>query len=204
MKLKDIPAETNKRIIGLEKKKAAELAAIADKINENNKALAEAKKAKQNATESTDLTAYQDAKKKEAEANAAIEMYAARYTQLERREFVTMKDSDATIDALLQYEADIAAEYIEVIAGPIAEIKKAHADYTGAVKAAEGAIEAWTHRIHANYRASGTTYADGTNISKTPVPVRRTPYSGSKESIIVGQFLEKISNIIAESGTREE
>ena len=194
MNTKNIPAETIKTIESLERKKAADLAAIADKINENNTALAEAKKAKQNATESTDLTAYQDAKKKEAEASAAIEMYAARYTQLERREFVTMKDSDATIDALLQYEKDIAAEYIEAIAGPIAEIKKAHADYTGAVKAAEGAISAWTHRIHANYRASGTTYADGTNISKTPVPVHRTPYLGCKESATVGAFLDKISD----------
>lgn len=192
MKTKDIPAETLKTINSLEKKKAADLAAIADKINESNKALAEAKKEKQNATESTDLTAYQDAKKKEAEANAAIEMYAARYTQLERREFVTAKESDATIDALLQYEADIAAEYIEAIAGPIFEIEKAHADYTGAVKAAEGAIADWTHRIHANYRSEHTTYADGSNVSKTPVPVHATPYLGCEESAVVGAFLDKI------------
>lgn len=196
MKTKNTPAETIKTIESLEKKKAAELAAIADKINENNKALAEAKKAKQNATESTDLTAYQDAKKKEAEANAAIEMYVARYTQLERREFVTTKESDETIDALLQYETDIAAEYIEAIAGPIAEIKKAHADYIGAVKAAEDAISAWTHRIHANYRASGTTYADGTNISKTPVPVRNAPYFGCEESRMVEGFIGKIGEKI--------
>lgn len=194
MNTKNIPAETIKTIESLERKKAADLAAIADKINENNTALAEAKKAKQNATESTDLTAYQDAKKKEAEANAAIEMYAARYTQLERCEFVTTKESDATIDALLKYEKDIAAEYTEAIAGPIAEIKKAHADYTGAVKAAEGAISAWTHRIHANYRSATTRYADGTNISKTPVPVRNIPYLGCKESAIVGAFLDKISD----------
>ena len=192
MNTKNIPAETIKTIENLEKKKAAELAAIADKINENNKALAEAKKAKQNATESTDLTAYQDAKKKEAEASAAIEMYAARYTQLERREYVTQKDSDAAIDALLQYEKDITDEFIKTIAGPIEEIRKAHADYIKSVKDAEHTIKSWNSRIRANYRSETTRYADGTNISKTPVPVHVLPYAGCTESAIVGGFLDRI------------
>lgn len=192
MKTKNTPADTMKRIEGLEKKKADELAAIAQKIKESKEALTAAQAEIKNATERTDLTAYQDAKKKEAEASAAIEMYAARYTQLERREYVTTKDSNATIDALLEYEKDIAYEYMGNIGPAIVTIKKAHDDYMTAVKAAEYTIAEWTGRIHANYRSETTTYADGSNVSKTPVPVRNTPYLGCPESAVVGAFLDKI------------
>lgn len=195
MKTKNVPAETTKRIAGLEKKKADDMAAIAAQIKESETALTAAKKEKQNATERTDLKAYQDAKQKEAEATAAIEMYTTRYEQLDAREFVTTKDSDATIDALLQYEADIADEFIETITGPIEEIKKAHADYTGAVADTERVISAWTSRIHANYRSATTTYADGSNVSTSPVPVHAVPFTGCNEATLVGVFLEKFNSV---------
>lgn len=192
MKTKNIATETMKRIEGLEKKKADELAEISKKIAENETALAEARKEVQNATESIDLETYQNAKKKEAETMAAIEMYTARYDQLERREYVTTKASDATIDSLLQYEEDIRKEYEEAIAEPIEQIKKVHADYLEAVRAAENTILAWTHRIHANYRAFGTVYANGSNVSTEPVPVHRIPVTGCKASSVVDSFLEKM------------
>ena len=193
MKTKNVPAETMKRIDGLEAKKAEELAAIRSKADENARTLAEAEKEIKAATESTDLTAYQAAKKKKHDAAEAVEMYNARYAQLEHKAFVTRKDSDATIDALLNYEADIEAEFIEAIAEPIAELKKILEEYTDGVTAAETTIAAWTHRIHANYRSTGTTYADGTNVSPVPVPVRRTPFSGCEESIVLENFLKKLA-----------
>lgn len=196
MNTKNIPAETIKRIAGLEKKKADELEAIAQQIKENNAALSVAKEEIQKATESTNLKEYTAAKAKEAEASAALEMYTARYAQIERREYVTQKDSDAVIDALLQYEKDIADEFIKTIAGPIEEIRKAHADYIESVKDAEHTIKSWNKRIRANYRSETTRYADGTNISKTPVPVHVLPYTGCGESVIVGGFLDKIGTKI--------
>lgn len=192
MKTKNVPAETMKRINGLEAKKAEELAAIRSKADENARTLAEAEKEIKAATESTDLTAYQAAKKKKHDAAEAVEMYNARYAQLENKAFVTRKESDATVDALLSYEADIEAEFIEAIAEPIAELKKILEEYTDGVTAAEATIAAWTHRIHANYRSTGTTYADGTNVSPVPVPVRRTPFSGCEESIVLENFFKKL------------
>ena len=192
MNTKNIPAETIKRIAGLEKKKADELEKITEQIRENNAALSVAKEEIQKATESTNLKEYTAAKAKEAEASAALEMYTARYAQIERREYVTQKDSDAVIDALLQYEKDIADEFIKTIAGPIEEIRKAHADYIESVKTTEHTIKSWNSRIRANYRSETTRYADGTNISKTPVPVHRLPYAGCTASAIVGGFLDRI------------
>ena len=192
MKTKNVPAETMKRINGLEAKKAEELAAIKSKVDENARTLAEAEKDIKAATESTDLTAYQAAKKKKHDAAEAVEMYNARYAQLEHKAFVTRKDSDATIDALLNYEADIEAEFIEAIAEPLADLKAIYEEYHDGVTAAETTIAAWTHRIHANYRSTGTTYADGTNVSPVPVPVRRTPFDGCKESAIVKNFIDKL------------
>lgn len=196
MNTKNIPAETIKRIAGLEKKKAEELEAINKQIAENKTALAAAQEAIKSATERTDLTAYQDAKKKEADAAAALEMYNSRYSQIQRREYVTQKDSDAVIDALLKYEKDIADEFIKTIAGPIEEIRKAHADYIESVKTTENTIKSWNSRIRANYRSETTRYADGTNISKTPVPVHRLPYAGCTKSAIVGGFLDRIGTEI--------
>lgn len=196
MKTANKPAEILKRIEGLEAKKEAELTAITHKIQESNAALTKAKAEIKSATESTDLTAYTNAKAAAAEASNAIEMYTARYAMIERREYVTTKDSNATIDAILQYEADIADEYIKEIGPAVDTLKKAHADYMAAVKAAENTIAQWTSRIHANYRSETTTYADGSNVSKTPVPVRNTPYFGCKESAIVAGFLDKISDKI--------
>lgn len=192
MKTKNVPAETMKRIEGLEKKKADELTNIKQKLLESRTALSSAKDAIQNATERTDLKAYQDAKEKEAEAAAAIEMYEARYKQIECREYVTQKGSDEVIDQLLQYEADIAEEYVNAIAGPVAEIKKAHDDYIQSVQNAEHTIASWTGRIHHNYRAELTTFPDGTNISKVPVPVHQIPFTGCAESAVVGVFLDKL------------
>lgn len=196
MKTANKPAEILKRIEGLEAKKEAELTAITHKIQESNAALTKAKAEIKSATESTDLTAYTNAKAAAAEASNAIEMYTARYAMIERREYVTQKDSDATVDQLLAYEQAIATEYIETIGPAIDTLKKAHADYMTAVKAAENTIAEWTGRIRANYRSETTTYADGSNVSKTPVPVRNTPYLGCTESSIVAGFLDKIGDKI--------
>lgn len=192
MKTKNVPAEVMKRVESLEKKKAEELAAIQNKIDENARTLAEAEKEIKTATESTDLTAYQAAKQKKHNAIEAVEMYRARYSQLENKAFVTRKDSDATIDNLLKYEKDIEAEFKEAIAEPLENLKAIYKEYRDGVTAAETTIDAWTHRIHANYRSTGTTYADGTNVSPVPVPVRRTPFSGCEESALVKNFIDKL------------
>lgn len=192
MKTKNVPAETMKRIESLEKKKAEELAAIQSKIDENTRALAAAEKEIKTATESTDLTAYQAAKQKKHNAAEAVEMYRARYSQLESKAFVTRKDSDGVIDNLLKYETDIEAEFKEAIAEPLADLKAIYKEYHDGVTAAETTIAAWTHRIHANYRSTGTIYADGTNVSPVPVPVHRTPFEGCKESALVKNFIDKL------------
>ena len=196
MKTKDIPAETMKRIEGLEKKKADDLAAISERIQESERALEDAEREIKSATERTDLTAYQAAKQKEADATAAIEMYSARYTQLESKSFVTRKESEATIDNLFKYEKDIEAEFIEAIAEPLARLKAIHKEYTDGVRAAERAIAEWTRRIKPNYRSATAIYADGTNISPVPVPVRNVPYNGSDDAELVGRFLDKASKLI--------
>lgn len=189
---KDIPAEVMKRINGLEQKKTEELAVIQSKIDENTRTLTEAEAEIKSATESMDLAAYQMAKKKKHDAAEAVEMYRARYSQLESKAFVTRKDSDGVIDSLLKYETDIEAEFKEAIAEPLASLKAIYEEYRDSIAAAERTIAAWTHRIHANYRSTGTKYADGTNISPVPVPVRRTPFEGCKESVVLKKFIDKL------------
>lgn len=190
-KIKNVAQDVQKRIVSLEKGKASELNAIQLKIDESKKSAVAAQRAMATATAATDLKGYQKAKAENGDALDALEMYQKRYAQLKENDFVTERESDSVIDSLLKYEEDLSAEYRENVLEPLTDLKAIHDAYEAAIKETEDVIRAWTNRIHANYRSETTTYADGSNRSKTPVPVRNTPYFGCKESLTIGNFLQK-------------
>lgn len=190
-KIKNVAQDVQKRIVSLEKGKASELLAIQLKIDESKKSAVAAQRAMATATAATDLKGYQKAKAENGDALDALEMYQKRYTQLKENDFVTERESDSVIDSLLKYEEDLSAEYRENVLEPLTDLKAIHDAYEAAIKETEDVIRAWTNRIHANYRSETATYADGSNRSKTPVPVRNTPYFGCKESLTIGNFLQK-------------
>ena len=157
-----------------------------------------AKKRMKTAIEMTDADAYEKAKKEFSSAGNAVEMYTARFDQLNQKEFLTEEESDRVIDSLLQYEKDLEEDLIKSMEKPLKTIQKLCEDYTNNITETESAISAWTSSIHENYRRQGAIYQDGTNRSDIPVPVRVRPFLGCPTALITQSYLNKIkTNVIS-------
>jgi len=197
MAKQNLVEQTNARIKELVDNKAAELLTIQAKVTDARTQKEAAVLAIKDATEKTDLEAYDKAKAEKKAADSAIEMYSARYKMLEEKDFVTEEESDKTIDSLLAYEEELAAEYEAAIQEPLKALVKLQKEYKEAVQAAERTITKWTSTIHENHRSVGTTYANGTNRSEAPVPVHRTPYEGCNASGAMRNALGHLEQYIA-------
>lgn len=192
---RNVAEEVSKRISELKEGKAAELLTLKTKIDVAEQALNKAEAEMRKATENTDLKAYTEAKHKADEGAAAVEMYTARYKQLETKSFVSEEESDLVFDSLETYEKELTEEYqknMQPILQKLAEINKS---YKNDISTAEQTIKAWESEIHANYRSKYTTYVDGSHRSDRPVPMRPRPYLGCDLSERVYHFLaaEKLS-----------
>lgn len=188
-------SEVKKRITELIKTRDASLIDIQMKLAESRAEVDKAKDAMDQAIFDADVKAFKKARAARDAAAEAVEMYEARYNQLQEHQIVTDADSESVIDGLLEYENDLSAKYLDDIADPIRKIMEAHQEYMDNVDETERVIKEWTNTVHANYKSyTGTIYREtGTHISPTPVPVRLTPYLGCKEAIAVGSFLNKVS-----------
>lgn len=176
--------------------RAAELRNIQERIDEARTQREAAALAIKAATENTDISAYVAAKAKKAEVDTTIEMYTTRYDQLQKLDFVAEEDSNAVINGLLAYEDQIAADLEAAMMEPLKALDKLYADYMKSVRDTEATIVEWTSRIRPNYSTRGrTVYADGTDRSPVPVPVRTTPYEGCGAAVQLGVYLEKAAHL---------
>lgn len=194
---KSFVQELRDRMTALTEKRSGELAMVAAKREAARKAAEKAEAELADAVEKMDEAAYVKASQAAQSARAALEMYGKHYETLAKRELIPEAESDAVIDELLDYEKDLAAEFVREITGPLTQLEKLCTDYRAAVREAEGVLTAWQQDIHRNYRSfSGTLYVaeDGsrTNRSSQPVPVRRGEYLGCAEASQVREFLGKI------------
>lgn len=187
--------EVKARMQEMQDKKAAELQAIHEKQTEAQTQKEAAELALKEATERMDLDAYEEAKAAKRKAQTAIDMYSGKYAQISKQEYISEEDSDKVIDSLLAYEDELAAGFKAAVAEPLKKLDELQKAYADAVEDVEQTIRAWTSNIHANYRNNGTTYADGTNRSPQPVPVRRLPYTGCSEAHQLKEYLDKAEGL---------
>lgn len=187
--------ETKERMQQMQEKKAGELNAIYERKAEAQTQKEAAELALKDATERMDLEAYEEAKQALRKAQAAIDMYGGRYDQISKQEYISEAESDKVIDSLLAYEDELAAGFKAAVAEPLKKLDELQKAYVDAVEDVEQTIRAWTSNIHANYRNNGTTYADGTNRSPQPVPVRRLPYTGCSEAHQLKDYLDKAAGL---------
>ena len=154
-----------------------------------------AEKDMENATRSTDLAAYSEAKERKASAENEVEMFKARYRQLHSSDFITEDESDKVIRSLLDYEKELERSYCEAIKTALENISKIHAEYREEVKQTEQTIKDWTKNIHPNYIKDGGMRAlpDGTytNRMETPQPVRRSEYLGCNVSFTINRLFDE-------------
>ena len=190
---KDIITEVKKQMEKLLSERRSELARISEEISacKTDKATAEDELKK--ATATLDFDSYEKAKQEFVRAETKIEMLTDRYNQILKNEYLTESESDKVIDSIKAWEHELSEEYHKAIAEPIKTLQELTKKYLAGIKDAENLMRSWTNEIHANYRSETTTYANGTNRSDTPVPVRNVPYTGSQTSKAVNDFVNSMS-----------
>ncbi len=189
--------EIQDRIRKMQDSKQAELDAIQDKQSEARTKLEAAQMAIKDATESTNLEAYEKAQAEKKKALAALDMYTARYKQINNQEYISEEESDSVITSLLDYEKDLEETFISKLSGQLKEIANTLQEYSEAVKEAEGTLDTWQKSIHANYRSETTVFKEtGTNRSPRPIAVHSIPFRGCKEALQLEDYLKKAEELI--------
>lgn len=192
----NILQEVQKRMQDMTSKKAADLEAIRAKQTEAQQKKEAAESALKAATEEMNLEKFKAAEKQKHDAQTAIAMYSGRFEQIQQQEYISEKESDEVIDSLLQFEEDLAADFKAALTEKLQDLEQLHREYSDTVRDAEQTILTWTTTIHSNHRSRGLTlYADGTDRSPKPIPVRNVAYAGCEEAKQLQEYLTQASKL---------
>lgn len=191
----DIVKEVKEKILTLQANKAAQLADIRQRQAGADKRLAAANKAMNTAAEALDEMAYSKAKQDKQAARAALDMYKARFAQLQAKELCTEAESDSVISSLLEYESALNVKFKTELQSYLDQLQALSDDYHGKINDAEATLDDWQLNIHANYRTrSGCTRIDPETGERTdrmehPVKVHSVPYYGSQSAEALAEYL---------------
>ena len=196
--MENISKKVMDRIRKIQKNRADELGEVKNKKDAAEKQLEEARQALKDATQRTDLKAYESAQLAKDKAQTACNMYGDRYNQLVQMDLISEEESDKVFDSLLAYEDELGKAFLKDISDPLEKLKTIHRDYVSAIAEAEHAMDSWHNEIHPNYNTRGTmSRVDPetgliTDRSKHPVPVHILPFVGCPESVELGKFLATV------------
>lgn len=188
--------EVKARMQEMQQKKAGELETVRQRQQEAQTQKEAAELALREATDSMDLDAYEEAKTAKRKAQTAIDMYTGKYNQISKQEYISEAESDKVIDSLLAYEDELAAGFKAALTEKLQDLEQLHREYSDTVRDAEQTILTWTTTIHSNHRSRGLTrYADGTDRSPKPIPVRNVAYAGCEEAKQLQEYLTRASKL---------
>ena len=165
--------EVKARMAEMIEKKNAELAEIRAKTEETAAEIAEAEERIKAATAEMNLAAYEKAVEAKQKASVALDMYNAKFDQLQKAEYISEAESDAVIDSLLDYEKTLEVDFKIDLEQMLRPVKQILADYMAEVKDTENTIARWQREIHANYKTRGRTFynVNGKHTDRSPKPV---------------------------------
>ena len=166
------------KIKKVQAEKTAELNKIEKLKKEAEVKKEEAVKKIQTAAEAMDTAAYENAKAEKAKAETMLEMYEARLRQIQTGHMVTEKESDVTINGLLNYQISTEETFKRRTAEHLRAIFADLKEYRFKKEEAENTINEWTAKVHPNYRVPGQKiYKDknGVLTERSPVPVKVHP-----------------------------
>lgn len=197
--------KVTKRIEALNRQYDTSISNLDDSIRKASEEVKAARQQMEDAAASTDLKSYSAAKEKSITSENLLEMLRTKRAQVIKAGKVTLEESDAQIDEIKDIETDLAEDFKQRAAAELQKLVEICEDYKGQVRTAENLIFRWTSEIHANYRMDNTQKKDPetgryTNISKTPVPVRSTPYDGCPEYAIMISFLRDKAKYLLPEG----
>ena len=173
-------------------KRADDLAKIKAELEKANAEIAQQTAAIEAATASMDVKAYSTAKSKKATAENAAEMYSSRYATIKAKEVIPEVDSDAFIDELVRYEAELSTQYEGEALKLLTELNDLTNEYKNIIKDTEAVLSKWCRDVHANYRQ----YADNPNAKKVrrdrPVAVHALQFVGCPASNYIAQNIKSM------------
>ena len=191
--MKNTAAEVRKRIEEMLEEQTRQMDVIQERIEAERKAEAEARTTIEQAVADLDFDRNHEAKRALDNAIERRELLSKRAELYRSRKLVTEAESDRVIDSLLQYEKDLAAEYVAGLSKILSQLEEMTSNYAANVDEAERAILSWTQNIFPNYRSDSSRYQGGTtNRAPYPVAVHTTAYLGCDESIITKEFVKKL------------
>lgn len=179
---------TSERIEALLTAKNDQLQEINNKINEAQQKKRRAEELMAEATDKLDIEAYNKAKTAKLEADGAIEMYSKRFGILQKNDYVSEKESDDQIDAILEYEQEIKVQFETAVSAHVKALNDLCTAYSNEVDVAERLIERWCYEIHRNYRDRGSN-----TRNDRPVKVHVLPYLGGDVLSMTESYLRKTS-----------
>lgn len=196
--MKNVAEQIRKQIEELQTKKSGELETVAIKQNEARIRIEAAKEAEWKAADEMNLEAYEEARAEKRKAQSVMDMYGAKYRQIEKQEYISEMESDKVIQSLLDYEEALTKEFHDKASAPLKALRELVEQYKTSISETEQTIRDWTGQIHANYIDEGCTRTlpngSETHRMEKPVPVHRIEYTGSKESAQITQFFKILDN----------
>ena len=196
--------EVKNKMKEMQDAKALQLAEISQKQEDARDKIAAAALAMKKATEEMNVDRYEEAKHDKSRAQTALDMYSARYAQIQQQEYISEQESDKVLDSLLEYETQLEADLKAAMVEPLKKLNDLYEGYLEEVKETERILAVWQDDIHANYSTRGESlYYDEftgttTDRSKKPVPIRRTPFTGCIAAVVLGDYLQKAEGIYKE------
>lgn len=144
------------------------------------------------ATAIMDSKSYAAAKSKLETAKTTAEMYEKRYDAIRTNEMISEADSDAFIDELVRYEAELSTQYEGEALKLLTELNDLTNAYKGIIKDVESVLSKWCRDVHANFRQ----YADNPNATKVrrdrPVAVHALQFVGCPASNYIAQNIKSM------------
>ena len=179
MKTKNVLTETKKRLEQMQDKKRRETSVVDDKLAKLRDEQAKLLKEQAQASDDMNLDRYAELSEKLNTISTAVSMYEAKKTSLTSVTDITADESDKTIDALRDYQNDLASQFISDIADPIAKIEKIISDYDADLVDLRNTISVWQAEVNHPYRG-------GQVIS---------PFAGCGESILIREFVNRLREL---------
>lgn len=192
MAKKDVLQEVKDKMKAIRESRAAELELIQKKKAETIKSIEHIDAEIKSAVERIDIDAYETAKAKSASAHAALDMYNARYDQINKHELISEEESDNVIDTLLDYESQLDDAFKTAIKQPLQTLHDLLKAYMDTINDTENTIIQWESGIHPNYRNSNALFTkSGSGRADRPIPVHRIQYTGCEIAMRINTFLNQ-------------
>ncbi len=166
----------------------AEMEACRQNVEETKQRIADAKKAMQEATDKTDLTAYAKAKQQKAQEETALEMYTAKLQNTEKAGYVSDEESDSAIKKLWNYQDGLEEDYIKDVAKHVSALLEIMDTYNNANGQAVDTLGKWTGNVHQFFGGAGYPVTTG---NRTPVQ----PYKRRDVALTLNQIITEFKNI---------